>query len=73
MTLAIGIGVNTAVFTAYNGLALRPLQAREPERLMQISRSNRDHAFSYPDYTWYRDHNRSFSGLAAMTFEAFST
>jgi len=72
LTLAVGIGVNTAVFTAYNAMALRPLQATEPERVMQISRSNRDPSFSYRDYTWYREHNRSFTGLAAMEFEVFS-
>ena len=72
LTLAVGIGVNTAVFTAYNAMALRPLQAKEPERVMQISRSNRDPSFTYADYTWYREHNRSFSGLAAMSNDVFS-
>src|SRR4029077_11892073 len=72
LTLAVGIGVNTAVFTAYNAMALRPVQAKEPTRLMQIIRSNRDTLFSYPDYTWYRDRNRAFSGLAVMTHSAFS-
>jgi len=40
--------------------------------VLQISRSDRDASFSYPDYAWYRDHNRTFSGLAAMTMEVFS-
>src|SRR5262249_36753741 len=48
LTLAIGIGVNTAVFTAYNAVALRPLQATEPDRVAQVTRSNRDQFFSYP-------------------------
>ena len=72
LTLAAGIGVNTAVFTAYNAMALRPVQARHPDRLVQMTRGDRDPSFSYPDYTWYRDHNRTFSGLAAMTTEVFS-
>src|SRR5437879_2421961 len=46
LTLAIGIGVNTAVFSAYNAVALRPLQATEPSRLVQVTRSNRDQFFS---------------------------
>jgi macrolide transport system ATP-binding/permease protein len=61
LTLAAGIGVNTAVFTAYNALALRPLQAKEPGRLVQMTYSNRNTGFSYLDYPWYRDHNRNFS------------
>jgi macrolide transport system ATP-binding/permease protein len=66
LTLAIGIGVNTAVFTAYNGVALRPIQAPEPDRLAQITRSTRDQFFSYPDYAYYRDNNQTFSGLTAV-------
>src|SRR5260370_3816358 len=72
LTLALGIGVNTAVFTAYNAIALRPVQAKEPNRLVQIGRSDRNASFSYPDYLWYRDHNRTLSGLAVMTHNAFS-
>jgi macrolide transport system ATP-binding/permease protein len=72
LTLATGIGVNTAVFTAYNAIALRPLQAKDPSRVVQITHSNRETAFSYADYIWYRDHNRTFSGLAAMTHDVFS-
>jgi macrolide transport system ATP-binding/permease protein len=68
LTLATGIGVNTAIFTAYNSVALRPMQAPEPSRLVQVTRSTRDQFFSYPDYVYYRDHNRSFSGLFAIGF-----
>jgi len=66
LTLAMGIGINTAAFTIYNGLALRPIQARNPGRLVQVSRVTRDPFFSYPDYLYYRDHNRSLAGLAVM-------
>lgn len=68
MTLATGIGVNTAVFTAYNAVALRPIQAPEPHRMVQITRSNGDDFYSYPDYAYYRDNSKTFSGLAAMGF-----
>lgn len=68
LTLATGIGVNTAVFTAYNAVALRPMQTPEPHRMMQITRSSGDDFFSYPDYAYYRDNSRTFSGLVAMSF-----
>src|SRR5262249_13103837 len=68
LTLAIGIGVNTAVFTAYNAAALRPLQATEPSRLVQSPRSTRDQFFSFPDYVHYRDPNRTFSALMTIGF-----
>jgi hypothetical protein len=67
LTLATGIGVNTAVFTAYNAIALRPIQAPEPHRAAQITRSNGDDFYSYPDYVYYRDHGKTMS-LVAMSF-----
>jgi predicted permease len=72
LTLAVGIGVNTAVFTAYNAAILRPVQAAEPQRIIQITRTTRDAFFSYPDYIYYRDHAQAFSGLAAMANNIFS-
>ncbi|HKD08855.1 MAG TPA: ABC transporter permease [Bryobacteraceae bacterium] len=72
ITLAIGIGVNTATFTAWNAVALRPIQAPEPKRLVQLTRTTRDQMFSYPDYAYYRDNNRTFSGLVAINFQGLS-
>ena len=72
LTLAVGIGVNTAIFTTYNAVLLRPIQAREPSHLVQISRATGDEFFSYPDYAYYRDNSRTLSGLIAMTFKTFS-
>lgn len=68
LTLAFGIGVNTAVFTAYNAVVLRPVEASDPGRLVQITRSTRDQFFSYPDYQFYRDNSKAFSGIVAMAF-----
>ena len=71
LALAIGIAVNTAIFTAYNAVALRPIQAPKPDSLVNIHVSTpADHygrAFSYPDYAHYRDHNSVFSGLIAAS------
>ena len=69
MGLAVGIGVNTAVFTAYKALLLRPLDAKDAGELANIYRSTAhdpyESAFSYPDFEYYRDHNRVFSGVVA--------
>src|SRR5258706_16324789 len=67
LALAIGIGVNTAVFTAYKAMVARPLDARAPAELVNIAltrdSSGSDFRFSYPDYEAYRDSIHSFTGL----------
>ena len=70
LALALGIGVNTAVFTAYKAMVLRPLDARDARRMVNVALVRRsgatDFTFSYPDYETYRDSVRSFSGLVAF-------
>ncbi|PYT45538.1 MAG: hypothetical protein DMG45_01450 [Acidobacteria bacterium] len=39
LTLALGIGVNTAIFTAFDALVLRPRQVKDPDRLASVSRT----------------------------------
>ena len=70
LTLALGVGVNTAVFSFVDRLLLRPLPVPESNRLVSLnSRSTRSSnigdGMSYPDYLYFRDHNGVFSGLAA--------
>jgi predicted permease len=72
LTLAAGIGANTAVFSLYNAAALRPLRAVEPERIVQLAHKGRNVLFSYPEYAYYRDYSRSFTALGAMTNQVFS-
>src|SRR5260370_35350974 len=76
LTLGLGIGVNTAIFTAFDALVLRPRQVKDPDRLASVSRTTPDErhgGFSYPDYVYYRDHNKSFSDLALFAFGTAAT
>jgi macrolide transport system ATP-binding/permease protein len=70
VTLALGIAVNTTIFSVINGFLLRPLLAMHPEQLVVISlQQGGDKAlqnFSYPDYADLRDQSAaSFADLAA--------
>jgi predicted permease len=69
MTLALGIGVNTALFTIFNALVLRPLPLKRPDELVNVygrdARGAQQNLFSYLDYLDYRERNRVFAGLAA--------
>jgi len=70
VSLALGIGANTAIFTVGNSILGRPLNVAEPERLALVYTSQvggeRHGNTSYPDYLDYRERNRVFSGLAAQ-------
>jgi ABC-type antimicrobial peptide transport system permease subunit len=75
VTLALGNGANTSVFTVLNGILLKMLPVKDPPQLAVIgdpprasSRSNgtpRTDVFSYPLYKEIRDHNSVFNGLSA--------
>jgi len=71
LAVAVGIGVNTAVFTACKAVLLQPLDAKNPGQLVNVNRSTQQQQynpiFSYPDFEFYRDHNHVFSGLVATT------
>lgn len=73
VALALGIGVNTAVFTAYKAFVVRPLDARDPDTMVNLAVRRQSGAsearFSYPDYEAYRDHLRSFSGVIAISLD----
>src|SRR5215475_8706335 len=76
VTLALGIGINTMVFSFINALLLRPLAGvAEPQRLVQIGRSYQGRSafsdVSYPDYLDYREQNSVFSGVAVSARTAF--
>src|SRR5579862_1209733 len=71
--LALGIGVNTAVFTGYRAFIGRPLDARDPGTMVNVALRLHSGAtsarFSYPDYEAYRDRLRSFSGVIAFSID----
>jgi putative ABC transport system permease protein len=67
LSLSLGIGANTAIFSLINILMLRLLPVKEPQQLVELlSRypgEPRINAFSWQSYEHYRDHNHVFSGL----------
>src|SRR5215475_4208654 len=74
VTLALGIGANTTVFTLIEGAFLRPFPIVEPERVVALSLKTKSgglNAFSYPYYKYFRDRNDVLSGVIAHYFAQF--
>ncbi|HWB97099.1 MAG TPA: ABC transporter permease, partial [Bryobacteraceae bacterium] len=68
LTLALGIGANTAAFTAINALLLRPLPVRDPAQLVLLARTADEmnpYRFSYPFFQKLRAESKSLSELIA--------
>ena len=78
LSLALGIGANTAIFTIINAVFLHPLPVEEPSRLAEVftrdtltvdAETNRQLTpTSLPNYEDYRDQNTVFTGLGIVTF-----
>src|SRR5581483_4137968 len=79
ITLALGIGANTAIFSVVNALLLKPLPFPAPEELVALGaadtrqkNSSDIQSLSYPDFFDFRDQNHSFSNIAIYRAYTFS-
>src|SRR6202521_3545912 len=77
ITLALGIGLSTAIFSLINDLFLRGLPFKEPSRIVHISAGDKgreviNFPLSVPRFMHYRDGQTIFSGLAAENGTAFT-
>jgi predicted permease len=64
VTLALGVGANTTIFTVINTILFRPLPVKEPQQLVFFNRGDNVN-MSYPDYRDFRDRNDVLSGMTA--------
>ncbi len=74
LTIALGIGVNTALFSVYNAVALRPLPVVHPDEVVRLKRwfqdgyrGDQQYRFSYDEYGYIREHSDAFTGVVASS------
>src|ERR1041385_267567 len=75
ITLALGIGANTAIFSLVNTVLLRSLPVERPNEIVAVAMRGKDDslsAFSYPNYKDFRDRNEVLSGLLVYRFVPLS-
>src|SRR6266513_4864302 len=73
LTLALGIGANTAIFSIVNAVLLRPLPYPDADRIMVLNESSgpgQDYSVALPDYLDWRNDNTVFEHLAATHKES---
>jgi putative ABC transport system permease protein len=77
LTLALGIGANTAIFSVVDAALLRSLPYREPDRLVHLWETKAQQQFkereaSYPDYLDWKEQNHVFDGVAGYSRRGFT-
>src|SRR5881392_3331737 len=77
VTLALGIGLNTSIFSLIDDLFLRPLPFKEPQRLLHLYSNARERnllelAVSVPRFQHFRESQTVFDGFAAESVTAFT-
>jgi putative ABC transport system permease protein len=76
MTLGLGIGAITAIFTVVNGVLLRAMRYRDPQRVVTVWETNpafpKGVRFSPGNFLDLREHNRSFAEIGGVAFDKFN-
>jgi predicted permease len=74
LAIALGIGVNTALFSIYNSVALKLIPVKDPGQVVRLKRwfqngslGDLQYYFSYPEYVYLRDHNDVFANMVAVS------
>jgi predicted permease len=74
-TLALGVGVNTTLFTAFNAVVLKALPVTDPSGVYRFerwfekgARGNIQYGFSYPEFAYLKEHNRTLGAIVAASW-----
>ncbi len=74
LSLALGIGANTAIYSLFYTIMLRQLPVEHPEQLVELVRDSPTELhwpgyWAWEQYEYLRDHNHVFSGITGMGFD----